>query len=475
MSLKMTLGAGIVATLLGLGMSQQSLAQLNVETLMGPIAPEDLGVERFTLPNGLRVILRQVDGCGYAAIVTNFRFGEASDPAGKTGLARLNSRLYITAASGEIPARSVVEWADSYQPPEQVNGVVGEDYISISTRFTADKLDGEIREVATRLAGVRPTESDLERERMTSLDSIRALNENMAPSVAYLNVRELLRPSPEGFRFGGVAEQVQSITLEDAKKHLAWFCPANATLVVVGAIDLTSTRALIENTLGGIASGPAAPAPRAFEAPVLGARKDIKTPTDRTEFQGRTLVMLGYHPPAPGDSMYPVFQVLIGYLYKEMMNYNAFPEKDRALAGLQVMYRTIEDNELVQVAGVLAPGADPEKGLAELRAFVKMAAWSFEAGERIDVDTARGAFRWFGLAEADIDTMCESQFPLAFGMARLEQMGFQTGGALVRSFEDVTVKELGACAEQVFGEGKSVTVVVEGVKPEGPAPSGATP
>jgi hypothetical protein len=177
--------------------------------------------------------------------------------------------------------------------------------------------------------------------------------------------------------------------------------------------------------------------------------------------------MLGYHPPAPGDPMYAVFQVLIGYLYNEMNDYNAFPEPNRALAAVQVMYRTIEDNALVQVAGAVAEGAPAEKAMEELRAFVRMAAGSYVMHPAVKSDMARGAFRWFGLAEADIDLMCESQFPLAFGMARLEQMGLETGGWLTRAFDDVTMDDLHKCAEQVFGEKKEVTVVVTGLKPEG--------
>lgn len=447
----------------------QARAQYATPDIMGPIPPEDLGVERFELANGLRVIMRPLEGCGYAAMVTLFHFGESSDPEEKAGMARLNSRLYITGAAGEMASRSVTDWANLYPPPEEVNGVVGEDYIALATKFTGDKFEGEIKEVAARLSGVRPSVADLERERVGSLDAIRAFNQNLTPSVGYLNVRELLRPSPANFRFGGIAEHVQSITLADVEAHLKYFCPRNATLVVVGAIEPSSARALIENTLGPIPAGEKAPPARTFEAPVLGASKVIKAVTDRPEYQNRTLVMLGYHPPAPGDAMYPTFQVLIGYLYKGMNEYNAFPEKDRALAGLQVMYRTIEDNELVQVAGAVAEGASAEKAMEELRAFVKKAAWSFEASPKIDFETAQGAFRWFGLADADPDMMCESQFPLAFGMGRLEQMGFQTGGSLVRSFEDVTMDDLRKCAEQVFGEKREVSVTVEGVAAEKPA------
>jgi len=471
--------AGTVCVIGTLGVGVPfGIAQLAIDMNMGPIAPEDTGVERFTLPNGLRVILRQTDGCGYATIATLFHFGESSDPEGKVGMARLNSRVYVTAAAGEIASRSISEWANAYPPPEQINGVVGEDYIAMSTRFTADKLDGELMEVAARLSGVRPEVSDLERERASSLDAIRAMNQDVTPTVAYLWTRELLRPSPPNFRFGGIAEDVQSITLEDCRAHMKWFCPANATVIVVGAIEMDSTRALIENKLGVIPAGVKAAAPRVFEAPVLGARKDVTEPTTRPEFQDRTIVMLGYHPPAASSPMYAVFQVLIGYVYKEAMNFNAFPEEGRAVERLQVMYRTVEDNELVQVAGMVAKGQDPEKAIEELKAFVKFAAWNFGTNDPVDIETARGAFRWFGLADADIDVMCESQFPVAFGMGRLEQMGLQTGGALVRSFEDVTKDQLRECAELVFGEKKHVTVVVTGMKPEGEAaaPAGsATP
>jgi hypothetical protein len=64
-------------------------------------------VDRWTLPNGLRVVTRTIRGSGVAAITVGYRFGRNDDPAGRNGLAQLLGELAFMGPAGDIPARTI--------------------------------------------------------------------------------------------------------------------------------------------------------------------------------------------------------------------------------------------------------------------------------------------------------------------------------------------------------------------------------
>src|SRR5436305_656875 len=66
--------------------------------------------ESFTLSNGLKVILRPVQGAETAAILVVFDIGGNHDPAGKSGLAHFLEHVYFTTAAGSRKSRTADEW-----------------------------------------------------------------------------------------------------------------------------------------------------------------------------------------------------------------------------------------------------------------------------------------------------------------------------------------------------------------------------
>src|SRR5437879_89267 len=65
---------------------------------------------RFTLPNGLRVILRPVQGAQNVVVVVQFDIGGNQDPPERSGLAHLIEHAYCTAAAGSTSARTAEQY-----------------------------------------------------------------------------------------------------------------------------------------------------------------------------------------------------------------------------------------------------------------------------------------------------------------------------------------------------------------------------
>src|SRR5262245_29735392 len=67
-------------------------------------------VERFTLENGLRVILRPATGAKSIALVVVYDIGGDHDPQERSGLAHLVEHVYCTAAAGAAKARTAQDF-----------------------------------------------------------------------------------------------------------------------------------------------------------------------------------------------------------------------------------------------------------------------------------------------------------------------------------------------------------------------------
>ncbi|MCH7603491.1 MAG: insulinase family protein [Planctomycetes bacterium] len=123
---------------------------------------QDPGNYRFTLDNGLRVVLMPSESGEMTALVTLFDFGERHNPPDKSGLAHLIEHLYVTCATENVPRRTADEWFAAYD--YKVNAQTGVDYTVIATIFKNDRIEAELVEAAERMVSLNITPADLQRE-----------------------------------------------------------------------------------------------------------------------------------------------------------------------------------------------------------------------------------------------------------------------------------------------------------------------
>ncbi len=173
--------------------------------------PPERGVQRFRLPNGLKIVLRPIKGSASTAMVVVYAIGGDHDPEGLSGLGHTIEHLYVTAAAGDRKAQTAEELFR--QHPDGANGQTGDRYTVFATMFPLDDLDRELTDAAARMAGPRVTADDLDRERPRLLQEIENMFEGFATLAAMNNARELVRPTPGGGRHGGRPDQLRAIGL----------------------------------------------------------------------------------------------------------------------------------------------------------------------------------------------------------------------------------------------------------------------
>jgi len=307
------------------------------------------------------------------------------------------------------------------------------------------------------MALLAPTQADIDRERPELVRAVRSMHAELPPQATFVRTREMLHPSPPGASIGGVASDILTITENDVREHLRFYKPGNAMLVLSGAFDPVAARPMIERLFGPIPPGEPAPEPRPSQRAMLGGLAEISVQTDQPQWRGRSLISIGFIPPEPGSEHYAAFQVLIGYLYQLINTSTMRARQGSDVLQSQILYRTIEDPAIVQVAASVNDTASPAQALNDLRDLIDRSIATLDDGQPIDITLARMTFASFGLFRAEDAELWDKVHTVAAGMGRLLQMGVDPP-RLVAAIENVTKQDLIECARAVFDDSNSAAV-----------------
>lgn len=408
-------------------------------------------VVSFRLDNGLKVLLRPVEGAGKIAVVSLFSLGERHDPEGRSGLAHLLEHVYITASAGATKSRTAREFMRRY--PAGCNAQTGEDYTVIATVFAKDALKGELQEAAARMGQLRVTAADLDRQKRRVIAEVANMFGGI-PALAARNLaRERIRPSPPGGRRGGIAEQVTAIGLEEVtRRWKQYYKPANATVVLAGGFDVASARAMIGEYFGKLPAGQPAPARRACGAPRAGQieRTAVKSrvPNARAE------VCLAYAAPPPESDLYAPFLVIVARMWRRAATAGA----GLGLGGFRVQYGPVDDPAALFLSAAVGAKQTAKQTVARLEEFVSGAGGA--EVRPLDILAAKNAFGWIlGTANIPDRMLARNPYGLAFSVGRRAQLGIDAA-KLAKAMVAVKTEDVHRAAKKVFARGNRAGMIV---------------
>jgi zinc protease len=267
-----------------------------------------IAFERFTLPNGLEVVLAPDHATQVAAVDVWYQAGSRDDPAGKGGLASLFDELMF-AGSANVPPGGHTALLE--RGGGQVSSAVDEDVSRFSESVPSNRLDQALWLEAERMRGIVINDTTVARSRAALLDELRSRAEGEAYSEALLTGTSALYDSAAcpGYSHPptGSAQSLQSLTVQDAQDFFhRHYGPSNARLVVSGDFDPARARSLVTQYFGGIPGGSPASAPPCRPQPSAGSAR--RTVTDR--LATRPAVALFYRIPAHEHADSPALQLL---------------------------------------------------------------------------------------------------------------------------------------------------------------------
>jgi len=315
----------------------------------------DIPYERFTLANGLRVIVHTDRKAPIVAVSTWYDVGSKHEPDGKTGFAHLFEHLMFN-GSENAPG-------DFFEPLKQVgatdfNGTTSFDRTNYFETVPRPALERALFLESDRMGYLTGaiTQGVLDEQRGVVQNEKRQ-NDNQPYGLVYYKVlEELLAANPYGHTPIGSMADLDAASLDDVKHWFqSHYGPNNAVLVLAGDVDVSEARPLVEKYFGGIPAGPKSVLPT-VAIPNLAASKTV-TIKDRV---AATLILRAWTVPGlndPAAASLDVFGDVLGGLASSRLD-NALVRKEKLAVQVGAGVQAMSQLGIFTVQVVVRPGAD---------------------------------------------------------------------------------------------------------------------
>lgn len=266
---------------------------------------------RFTLKNGLEVILSEDDTLPLVSVVLAYQAGSIYEQPGKTGLAFLLENMMFMGSLNVGPMQHIGYVSRVGGEP---NASTTEDITYFYQTVPANQLALVLWLESDRMKSLEIDPANAERAKQSLLDEISQRKAAEPYLDSLLAFDQLLYPDfAHGHSILGREEDILGLEVEDVRAFYAtYYVPNNTALVVVGNIDLARTRELVEKYFETIPPGRKAPLflpPRPPDKrEVVQAFQDSLAPSSAFH--------LGFRIAAPYSRDYYVLAILDYLLFK---------------------------------------------------------------------------------------------------------------------------------------------------------------
>ncbi len=234
-----------------------------------PLRPK-LAIERFTLANGMRVVLNAEPTSPTLAVVVWYDVGSRNEKPGEGGFAHLFEHMMFE-GSANVPRGvhdKIVEGRGG-----KLNASTSEDWTRYFELMPSSELAVTLYLEADRMKSLQVTEEAFENQRKVVQEEYR-MRVDSAPFVkGYFRLMELAYEGyhPYAHPAIGSMQELDAAKLEWVQAfHKRWYGPNNAVLVVAGDIDAEQAKTLIHKYFDGV---PAIATPSKDLPPFAGRTK----------------------------------------------------------------------------------------------------------------------------------------------------------------------------------------------------------
>ncbi len=218
--------------------------------------------EKFTLDNGLQVILHVDKSDPVAAVALTAHVGSAREKVGRTGFAHLFEHLLFL--ESENLGKGGLDQMSARIGGSGANGSTNRDRTNYFQTVPKDALEKMIWAEADKLGYFinTVTEPVLAKEKQVVKNEKRQRVDNQpyGHNSAVINSNLYPKGHPYSWEVIGSLEDLQNATLADVKEFFKrWYVPNNVTLTIAGDIDVAQTKTWVKKYFDDIPSGKAIP------------------------------------------------------------------------------------------------------------------------------------------------------------------------------------------------------------------------
>jgi len=248
----------------------------------------DHAIQKFTLPNGLRLLVKEDHRLPFVEYRAVFQGGVLAETAENNGISQLLTRMLLQGTkrrSAEAIAREI----------ESVGGNIdtygGNNSFGVNVEcLSSDFATGLNLLADVMLNPVFPAPA-LERERQIQLAGIRAQNDDLLKSASKAMRRALFGLAGYGLDALGDDATVQRIKTADLKSfHAQLVAPDNCVLAIYGDVKPAAVKAAVEKTFAGWKPGGPAPLTLNSQLSTLNSLKRVTETRDKKQ----AVLVIGY-------------------------------------------------------------------------------------------------------------------------------------------------------------------------------------
>ncbi|MFL6446597.1 MAG: M16 family metallopeptidase [Bryobacteraceae bacterium] len=240
-----------------------------------------LEFEKYTLPNGLQVILHVDRKLPMVHVNSWYHVGSKNERAGRTGFAHLFEHMMFEGSkNANVKYLSLIEKAGANLSEGGVNGTTSEYRTNYFETVPAGSLEYVLWLESDRLATLTDvlTQAKLDNERNIVKNERRQIVENRPYGRAFTLLSENLFPygHPYAHSAIGSQEDLTAASVDDVKQFFqTYYTPNNLTLAITGDFEIAEAKRLVAKYYGPIPSGPALDRPKLL-VPALSSEKVIE-------------------------------------------------------------------------------------------------------------------------------------------------------------------------------------------------------
>jgi zinc protease len=214
---------------------------------------QDGAIQKFSLPNGLRLLVKEAHRLPFVEFRIAFKGGVLAESKENNGITQLMARLLLKGTktrSAEAMAREI----------ESVGGTMDTYGGNNSFGLNAEVLQGDfatgLKLAADALLNPIFPEKELEREREIQLAGIRAQRDQLLKSAGLAMRRVMFGESGYGLEAMGTEESVKRLKAADLKAfHREFTAPNNCVMAIYGDVKAKVVKAAIMKAFGRWKSG----------------------------------------------------------------------------------------------------------------------------------------------------------------------------------------------------------------------------
>src|SRR5690349_5111969 len=284
-----------------------------------------LDYQKYTLPNGLDVILREDHRVPMVAVNLWYHVGPANETAGLTGFAHLFEHMMFQ-GSGHVPDDAHFKLLEA-AGASHINGTTDFDRTNYMEDLPSNQLELALWLESDRMGYLLDR---LDQPKLSNQqDVVRNERRQSVENAPYGLVEEELwhQLFPKGHPYYasviGSHEDIQNAKLADVRGFFQrYYCPNNCSLCIVGDIDVAKTKELVAKYFGTLPRGAAVPPITAVTPPITSERRI--TVTDKVELPRTYMAWITSKAFQPGDAEATVLARILGggkasRLYKSLV------------------------------------------------------------------------------------------------------------------------------------------------------------